>query len=110
MIGPGVVNPYHSHPSLIATNLACLNEETDGNSFIMMGRGAFHDLFEVSTSRPMTTLKESIDIIHNLLSGETADYDGRVFKARKEGSFAGTAQQHVFRASGSGRGDQRRQN
>ena len=38
-IGPGVVNPYHIHPALIATHLACLNEEMNGDSFIMIGKG-----------------------------------------------------------------------
>src|SRR5580700_10820164 len=52
-VGPGVVNPYHIHPALIATNLASLNEEMNGDSFLMIGKGAFHDLFDVEASKPI---------------------------------------------------------
>jgi len=37
-IGPGVANPYHIHPALIATHLASLNEEMNGDSFIIIGK------------------------------------------------------------------------
>ena len=83
-IGPGVVNPYHMHPSLIATNLACLNEEARGNSFLIIGRGAFHDLFDVEVRRPLRAIQESIEIIHAILSGESAEFSGRIFSMKKE--------------------------
>lgn len=79
-IGPGVVNPYHMHPALIATHLASLNEEMNGDSFLMIGKGAFHDLFDVKTPKPITATKEAIEIIYNLLSGSPTDYIGEIFK------------------------------
>jgi 5,10-methylenetetrahydromethanopterin reductase len=83
-LGPGVVNPYHSHPSLIAANFACLAEETQGRSFLMIGKGAFHDLFEVETQRPLRAISESVKIIHGILSGDMKDFRGSVFSARRE--------------------------
>jgi 5,10-methylenetetrahydromethanopterin reductase len=83
-LGPGVVNPYHMHPALIATHLACLNEEMNGDSFLMLGRGAFHDLFDVHAFKPITATKEAIEIISNLVSGKSTDYNGRIFKAKSE--------------------------
>ena len=83
-IGPGVVNPYHTHPSLIATNLACLNEESRGRSFLMIGKGAFHDLFNVEPSRPLRTIREAIEIIFGILSGRETSYTGSIFSAKSE--------------------------
>jgi 5,10-methylenetetrahydromethanopterin reductase len=83
-VGPGVVNPYHIHPALIATNLASLNEEMNGDSFLMIGKGAFHDLFDVEASKPITAAKESIEIIHSLLAGTPSDYKGKMFKMKRE--------------------------
>jgi 5,10-methylenetetrahydromethanopterin reductase len=86
-LGAGVVNPYHMHPALIATHLACLNEEMDGDSFIMLGRGAFHDLFDIATPRPISATKEAVEIIYNLVNGKLSSYNGGIFKARNEASF-----------------------
>ena len=85
--GPGVVNPYHMHPALIATYMGCLNEEMNGDSFIMIGRGAFHDLFGIEAARPITATKEAIELVHGMLSGTLAKYDGKIFKAKSEARF-----------------------
>ncbi len=81
-IGPGVVNPYHMHPALIATNLACLSEETSGRAFLMIGRGAFHDLVCLTPERPLAGIRDCVEIVGNILSGGREDYNGKVFRAR----------------------------
>ena len=86
-VGPGVVNPYHIHPALIATHLASLNEEMGGDSFLMIGKGAFHDLFELETAKPITATKEAIEIIYNLLSGSPTNYSGKIFRMKSEAAF-----------------------
>jgi 5,10-methylenetetrahydromethanopterin reductase len=86
-LGAGVVNPYHMHPALIATYLGCLNQEMDGDSFIMIGRGAFHDLFDIATPRPMTAVQEAIEIVSGVLAGTSAKYDGQIFKVKSEARF-----------------------
>jgi 5,10-methylenetetrahydromethanopterin reductase len=82
--GPGVVNPYHMHPSLIATHLASLNEEMAGHAFLMIGRGAFHEIFGIETPKPITTTREAIEIIDHLLSGTHEEYPGKIFRASTE--------------------------
>jgi 5,10-methylenetetrahydromethanopterin reductase len=89
-LGPGVVNPFHSHPSLIATNLACLSEETGGRSFIVIGRGAFHEFVGIRPEKPIEAVKETVEIVHDMLSGKWVDHDGRVFKATREARFRWT--------------------
>ncbi len=86
-LGPGVVNPFHMHPALIAAHVASLNEEMDGDSFLMIGRGAFHDLFEIKTPKPIAATREAIEIIHGLLSGSSVKYDGEIFRAKPEVRF-----------------------
>jgi 5,10-methylenetetrahydromethanopterin reductase len=86
-LGAGVVNPYHMHPALIATHLACLNEETNGDSFIMLGKGAFHDLFQIDPPRPIAATKDAIHIIHNLVSGNPVSYNGKMFQAGSEATL-----------------------
>src|SRR5881397_2064690 len=41
-IGPGVTNPFHYHPAIIAAYISYLDQETRGKAFLMIGRGAFH--------------------------------------------------------------------
>jgi 5,10-methylenetetrahydromethanopterin reductase len=84
LIGPGVVNPFHSHPAVVATNLACLQEETNDGAFLMIGRGAFHDLFNIKPERPIQAVKEAVEIIYNIVSQNTNDYHGVVFSAKSE--------------------------
>ena len=86
-LGAGVVNPYHMHPALIATHLACLNEETNGDSFIMLGKGAFHDLFQIESPRPIAATRDAIQIIHNLVSGNPLSYRGKIFHAQSEATL-----------------------
>lgn len=86
-VGPGVVNPYHMHPALIATHLGCLNEEMNGDSFLMIGRGAFHDLFDVEMTKPIMATKEAIELIDGILSGHSARYDGKIFRAKSQIRF-----------------------
>ena len=83
-IGPGVVNPYHSHPSLIATNLASLNEESNGRAFLMLGKGAFHDLFRIKAEKPLTAIREAVEIIDGIVSSEPPELRGNVFSCKRE--------------------------
>jgi len=86
LLGPGVVNPYNCHPSLIASNLSCLHEESGGRAFAMVGRGAFLDLVGIKQVRPITTVREAIEVIHKIISCDTGEYEGEVFKIR-EGAY-----------------------
>jgi 5,10-methylenetetrahydromethanopterin reductase len=81
-LGPGIANPYHMHPALIVTNTAFLDEESGGRAFLMFGRGAFYELFDIKTQRPITAVKEAIEIMDNLLSGRQVNLQ-RIFFQRK---------------------------
>ncbi len=80
-IGPSVCNPYLIHPAILAGNVALLDELSNGRAYLGIGRGAFLDFVHVQTPDPITTVRESVDLIRHLLRGERTPYHGKVFHA-----------------------------
>jgi 5,10-methylenetetrahydromethanopterin reductase len=89
-IGPGVTNPFHYHPAIIAAYISYLNQETRGKAFLMIGRGAFHDVVGLSIKHPMRALREAIIVIDNLIQGKSVDFNGEQFSLTSEAEFRWT--------------------
>ena len=87
-LGPSVCNPYLTHPSLLAEYAAMLDEATGGRAYFGIGRGAFLDFVGVSTPRPITTVREAIEMIRRLWAGDSTPYEGRVFQATEAAQIA----------------------
>ena len=84
-LGPGIAIPYHDHPVLMAVAVATLNEVSNGRAFLAIGRGGSMPLKPIGIDgweKPMTALRESVEIIRGLFEGKTVEYEGEVFKAR----------------------------
>jgi 5,10-methylenetetrahydromethanopterin reductase len=79
-IGPSVSNPYLVHPVMLAEYAAMLDEMTGGRAYLGIGRGAFLDAVHAATRQPITTVREAIEVIRHLWRGDTAAYDGAVFR------------------------------
>ncbi|HEY6283208.1 MAG TPA: LLM class flavin-dependent oxidoreductase [Nitrososphaerales archaeon] len=86
-IGPGVTNPFHYHPAIIAAFISHLNQETNGKAFLMIGRGAFHDVVGLSIKRPIHALREAIIVIDSLIHGKSVDFHGEQFSLTSEAKF-----------------------
>jgi|TARA_B100001964_G_scaffold230444_1_gene283942 5,10-methylenetetrahydromethanopterin reductase len=80
-IGPAISNPYLMHPATIAGNLALLDELSDGRAFLGIGRGAFLDFLRMDQPRPITAVREAIEVIKRLLRGDRTPYHGQIFHA-----------------------------
>lgn len=80
-LGPSVCNPYLIHPSLLAEYAVMLDELSGGRAYFGIGRGAFLDFVDVSTPRPITTVREAIEMIRHLWVGDSTPYQGKVFSA-----------------------------
>ena len=80
-IGPSISNPYLIHPAILAGNVAMLDEMSDGRAYFGIGRGAFLDFLKQETPRPITTVRESIEMVKRLLRGDATPYEGKVFQA-----------------------------
>ena len=83
MIGPAVLNPYLTHPAVIAANITMIDEISRGRAFLGIGRGAFLEFLDIEVQRPLTAVKESIEIIQNLTSRIQTPYKGKIFSLKE---------------------------
>ena len=82
-IGTGIINPYIRHPVAIAMEMAALDEYSEGRAVCGMGAGGktwIQDQLNIPAKKPMTMLRESIDIFQQLIRGETVNYEGDQIK------------------------------
>ena len=86
-IGPSIVNPYLTHPALIAEYAALLEEIAPGRAYLGIGRGAFLEDIHVEITRPLHTLREAITLIHQLWRGERASFAGQIYQLRAGAGF-----------------------
>ncbi len=78
-VGPLVTHPYLTHPALIAGHVAELDEMSNGRAFLGIGRGAFYDQVGLAPEKPITAVREAIELIAQLLRGDRGGYRGQVF-------------------------------
>jgi 5,10-methylenetetrahydromethanopterin reductase len=80
-IGPGVTDPYTRHPALTAMAIATLDELSDGRAMLGLGAGisGFVEL-GLQHVRPATAMRETIELIRALLTGEPVSFCGTVFR------------------------------
>lgn len=83
-LGVAVVNPYLRHPAVIAGEFALLNEAAHGRAYLGVGKGAFLESLALEQPRPLTAVRETIEIVRRLLRGDRTPYHGRLFQATEE--------------------------
>jgi 5,10-methylenetetrahydromethanopterin reductase len=86
-IGWGIISPYTRHPVQIAMEARIL-QEAAGEGRFLLGLGAskifMKEIGEGEKGRevgPATVMRESIEIIKAMLSGEEVKYEGKAFQA-----------------------------
>ncbi len=84
-IGIGVFNPYNRHPTLMAMEIAALEELAPGRVRLGIGSGiaASTERLGLSTDRPLAAVRDAIAIVRAMLKGEEVDYAGELFSARR---------------------------
>ena len=77
-LGPGVVNPYETHPVRLASRMATLQEVSDGRGLFGIGAGDASTLSNLGVEResPLRRVLESFKVAQDLWAGETVDHDG----------------------------------
>jgi len=80
--GPGVTNPYLVHPVATAQAVATLNEIAPGRVTCGLGVGdkTTLQMVNVEQTKPLATIRESVRIIREIVSGETLEMQGEIFK------------------------------
>jgi 5,10-methylenetetrahydromethanopterin reductase len=81
-MGAGVVNPYHIHPAVIASAIATVNEVSGGRAVLGIAAGDKVTLERIGISwkKPLTRLKEAVEIIRSLHSGKPVTFAGNFFR------------------------------
>ena len=80
-IGTGITNPYHMNPAVIASAIATINEISGGRAVLGIGAGDKFTLRQIGIkqSKPLTRVREAVEIIRKLVAGELVRYEGKVF-------------------------------
>jgi 5,10-methylenetetrahydromethanopterin reductase len=83
-LGPGVTNPYLVHPAVTAAAIATLDELSDGRAVLGISSGDpfFLSTVGIESRRPLTAVREAIQIARELLAGEQIDFNGEAFACR----------------------------
>ena len=79
----GIVNIFSRTPALLAMSAATLDDISGGRFRLGLGTSGARvvdDFHGVKFDKPLTRLKETIQIIRLLLAGEAIDFDGECFK------------------------------
>ncbi len=76
-LGPGVVNPYETHPVALASRMATLDEYAGGRGVLGVGAGDRSTLSNlgVARDRPLRRVLETIQVARRLWAGERVDHD-----------------------------------
>lgn len=81
-LGIGVINPYTRNPALIAMEAGALDTASEGR--LVLGLGAsnrrwIQEMAGIPFEKPVTAMKETVEIINRLIAGEKVTYKGKMF-------------------------------
>lgn len=81
-VGPGVTNPYMVNPVFTAQAVATLNELAPGRVVLGIGAGDKTTLATVGVKmhKPLSAVRETVDIIREMTRGENVVFKGDVFQ------------------------------
>jgi 5,10-methylenetetrahydromethanopterin reductase len=85
-LGPGVANPYETHPVTLASRVATLDEASGGRALFGVGAGDRSTLTNLGfeRERPLRRVLETSKVAQDLFAGECVDHEG-TFVARDAG-------------------------
>lgn len=78
-IGPAAVNPFTTHPVVIAGEISLLDEASGGRAYLGLARGAWLDHLGLHPEEPVAALQEAFGVVRHLLLGNEAAFRGKVF-------------------------------
>ncbi|PSP95024.1 5,10-methylenetetrahydromethanopterin reductase [Halobacteriales archaeon QS_4_62_28] len=86
LLGPGIANPYETHPVTLASRVATLSELSDGRAIFGVGPGDQATLSNLgfAPDRPLRRVLETFKVAQDLWDGQRVDHDG-TFEAHDAG-------------------------
>ncbi|MGW5669303.1 LLM class flavin-dependent oxidoreductase [Micromonospora sp. NPDC003776] len=79
-LGAACLNPYSMAPYEIAGQVAALDLASHGRAYLGLARGTWLGAVGIDQPRPLATLDEAAQVVYRLLRGDTAGFDGQVFR------------------------------
>jgi 5,10-methylenetetrahydromethanopterin reductase len=79
-LGFAALNPYTLHPFEIAGQAATLDRTSNGRAFVGIVQGAWLDELGLHEPRPLAALKDAVEIVRRVTSGDTSGYEGERFR------------------------------
>ncbi len=79
-LGAACWNPYTMHPYEIAGQVAALQQASCGRAYLGLAKGTWLDLIGISQDRPLSHLREAVQVIGALLRGDGEGIQGSVFR------------------------------
>jgi 5,10-methylenetetrahydromethanopterin reductase len=78
-LGPAALNPFTLHPVEIAGQIAALDALSRGRAYLGLVRGSWLEALELEPTRPLTALREAVEVVRRLLAGDAAGFAGERF-------------------------------
>ncbi|MEM2133826.1 MAG: LLM class flavin-dependent oxidoreductase [Candidatus Freyarchaeota archaeon] len=80
----GVSDPHRRHPAVMAHTLATLDVVSNGRAMLGIGAGEAMNLkmFGIDAQKPVSKLREFIEVMRLLWKEERVNYDGEFFKMK----------------------------
>ena len=78
-LGAASYNPWTLHPVEIAGQVAQLDLVSGGRAYWGISRGAWLDELGIEQERPVSRIREAIDVVEQLLRAERSPYSGGHF-------------------------------
>jgi len=82
-LGIAVTNPYTRNVALTAAAAASIDELADGRLSLGFGAGGGLAHYGIERSRPAVAVREAVEVVRLLLSGQTVTYEGRHVRMRE---------------------------
>jgi 5,10-methylenetetrahydromethanopterin reductase len=80
-LGASAIPPSRIHPIDIAAQIALLNDLAAGGVYLGLARGAWLAEHGIAEQKPpIQALREAVEIVRYLLSGQTGGYQGQVYQ------------------------------
>jgi len=97
-LGIGVTNPYTRNIAITASEVATLNEIAGGRAILGIGAGdrATFNSLGIEWNRPLTMVKEGVEVLRKLLAGERAEYEGEMLKVAGKLNFRPEGETRIY--------------
>ena len=78
-LGPAALNAQTLHPVEVAGQVAALDLASGGRAYLGLVTGSWLDQLGLDESRPLTRLREAVEIVRRLLAGDRSGFAGERF-------------------------------